>query len=110
MARSASRASISTHAAAPSASCEALPAVTNLSCPITGARLARPSAVVDGRLQLSALAVTSSRRVAPLALSVISMAVRTAMISASKRPSRCAAAVSCWLRRAKASWSSRLMP
>ena len=42
-ARSASFASISTQAEAPSESCEALPAVTNLPAPITGSSLASAS-------------------------------------------------------------------
>ena len=80
-------------AAAPSLTPEALPAVTVLPSPLTGLSLARASAVVSAR-GCSSVSITVSPFL-PL--------ITTGTISSAKKPACCAAAVRCWLRRAKAS-------
>jgi hypothetical protein len=79
--RSASLASISTTAAAPSLSWLALPAVTHLPGPLTGCSLARPSSVVSGRLHSSRSTVVDDRLGALVALSTTFITVFTGMIS-----------------------------
>lgn len=59
----------------------------------TGVRLARPSAVVLGRLHSSMLSVTSSKDSSPVSLSTTFLVVVIGTISSSKRPFSCAAAV-----------------
>ncbi|MNE59796.1 hypothetical protein D3C80_1549140 [compost metagenome] len=81
------------NAAAPSLTPEALPAVTVLSGPLTGFRRVRASRVVSARGCSSC-----STTVSPFL-----WAMRTGTISSAKKPAAWAAAVRCWLRRAKAS-------
>ena len=100
---------ITTTAAAPSLSCEALPAVMTPPS-ITGLSLARPSRVVSGRLPSSSPSVTSLSEISPVALSCTFMVAVMGTISWSNLPACCAAAVRCWLWRAYSSWASRLMP
>ena len=84
--RSASFASMTTHAEAPSESWLALPAVMCPFSPVTGLSAARPSSVVSGRLPSSCLSSVSSMRVSPDALSTTTFFVGIGTISASKRP------------------------
>ena len=95
--RSATLASMTTQAEAPSESWLALPAVTWPFSPATGFSEARPSRVVSGRLPSSCASVTGSSRGSPLALSTTSFVVGSGTISWLSRPSRWAAAVRCWL-------------
>ena len=95
--RSASFASMTTHADAPSESWLALPAVMVPSALTTGLRAASPSAVVSARFPSSWVRVTASSRVSPVALSVTIFTLFSGTISASSRPSRWAAAIRRWL-------------
>ena len=68
------------------------------------------SSVVPGRLPSSLLTVTSFMLVAAVSLSVTSIRVASGTISASSRPSVCAAAVRIWLTSAYSSCISRVIP
>jgi hypothetical protein len=93
---SASVASITTQADAPSENWLALPAVTTP--PGTAERIfATPSSVVSGRMPSSCDTVTSRESIAPVALSGTPAITVSGTISASKRPAARAAAARCWL-------------
>ncbi len=68
----------------------------NWPAPRTGSSLASASSVVPGRLPSSAAMVTSRSAVSPVALSVTDMVTVIGMISSSKIPAACAAAVRAW--------------
>ena len=86
-------ASMITQAEAPSLNCEALPAVTVMPSPRTGARLRSPSMLVSGRFPSSWSSVTSLKLTSPVSLSLTPIFAVTGMISAANRASACAAAV-----------------
>ena len=93
---SASFASITTQADAPSENWLALPAV--ITPPGTAERiLDTPSSVVSGRMPSSSLTVTSFDSIAPVALSGTPAVTVIGTISALKRPAARAAAARCWL-------------
>ena len=94
----------------PSDSWLAFPAVIDVSGPRTGLSPDRPSRVVSARLPSSLDTVISRCETSLVSLSTTFMVVVTGTISASKRPSACAAAVRCWLFSAYSSCRSRLMP
>jgi hypothetical protein len=99
---------MTTTAAAPSLRWEELPAVMVPPCLNTGLSLARASAEVSRRGPSSLVKVVSRCTGRP---SSSSDSTRTSngTISGSNRPESTASAASRWERRAKASWSSRLM-
>ncbi len=88
---------ITTTAAAPSLSGQALPAVTLPSGRNTGFRLARPSTVVPGRMPSSWLTTVPS-------------GVVIGVISRSQKPRSSEAVARCWLSAANSSISSRVTP
>ncbi len=88
-------------AAAPSLRPEALPAVTVPLGRKAGRSPARPSRVVPG-LANSSWAKTMG--------SPLRCGIETGASSPAMNPRATAAAVRCWLRRARASWSSREIP
>ena len=79
----------------PSLNWLALPAVMWVPGPSTGWSAARPSSVVSARLPSSLASVTSFCETSPVSLSLMLIVTVTGTISASKRPSACAAAVRC---------------
>ena len=104
---SASLASITSTAEAPSDNWLALPAVT-VPPSRTGLRLDSPSSVVPGRLHSSWVTVTSWYEISFVSLSITAMLVWMGTISSSNFPAACAAAVRFWLSRAYSSCTSRL--
>ena len=111
--RDASASAMSTHALAPSESCEALPGVI-VAVGSTSARTAlseeRPSSVVSPRLHSSPLTVASTLLTSPVSLFLTCITVSSGAISSSKSPAACAAAVRCCERSAYASCASRETP
>ena len=107
--RSASDLSINTCADEPSDSWEALPAVIKASSPIIGLRLAKPSMVVEGRLQSSLSATAACSVISPVSLFLTFMMVFMGTISSSKAPVSWPAAVRCWLISEYSSCASREM-
>ena len=93
-------------AEAPSESCDAFPAVTVPSSLKDGFSLASPSSVVSGRLHSSCAMSTSSNARLPSA-PFTAFFTCIGMMSFLNLPSRCPAAVRCWLKSAYLSWSSR---
>jgi hypothetical protein len=105
----ASRPLITTQAAAPSESGQALPAVT-VPPSRTGFSVVSPESVVEARAHSSLPSVAKTVSILPVVASVTSIPTSIGVISASKRPAACAAAVRCWLDSANSSCISREMP
>ena len=87
-------------AQAPSLTPDALPAVTEPPSRNGAGSLASASSVVPPRICSSSATTTGS----PLRCGIV-----TGAISSAKMPSAWDFAARCWLRKAKASWSSRLI-
>ncbi len=105
---SASFASITTHADAPSENWLALPAATTPPGN-AGLILEIASTVVSGRMPSSAESVTSRVESRPDSLSATPMTVANGTISSANRPAASAAAARCWLRAPYSSCFSRGM-
>ena len=106
---SASFASITTQAEAPSENWLAFPAATTPPG-IAGLIFDTPSYVVSGRIPSSEARVTSRVEMRPDSLSATAMVVLKGTISCLNRPASCEAVARCWLRTPYSSCFSRGIP